>query len=80
MENKASFKNNDHVLQAKELQKFFNEIKGVMLMPKSKDLEFPMLGIVLNKENYLNFKDYGINKIITSLLDDKFPVLSIKIG
>ena len=79
MENKASSKNGDHLLQAKELQKFFNEIKGVILMPKSKDFEFPMLGVLLSKENYLNFKDYGINKIITNLLDDKFTVLSIKI-
>ena len=50
-----------------------------MLMPKSKDFEFPILGILLSKETYMNFKDYGINKVITDLLDDKYPILSMKV-
>jgi hypothetical protein len=73
--------NEQDSLQAKELQKFFNKVKGVMLIPKGSKLrllDYPVLCLVLSKETFINFKDYEINKIIVDLLDDKYPVLSIK--
>ena len=66
--------NEQDSLQAKELQKFFNKVKGVMLIPKGSKLrllDYPVLCLVLSKETFINFKDYEINKFIIDLLDDK---------
>jgi len=77
------FTNNEqNSLQAKELQKFFDKVKAVLLIPKesnAEEREFAMLALVLDSGTYFNFKDYGINKIIVDLLDNKYPILSIKV-
>ncbi|MEP6584718.1 MAG: hypothetical protein ABJA90_10645 [Ginsengibacter sp.] len=74
--------NQQNSLQGKELQKFFNKMKGVMLVPKDKKfqgLDYPVLSILFDEATYINFQDYGINKIIVDLLDDKYPVLFIRV-
>ena len=73
--------NEQDSLQAKELQKFFNKVKGVILIPKGSKLslmDYALLCLVLDEETYINFKHYGINNIIIGLLDNKYPLLSIK--
>lgn len=73
-------KNNDRdSFAAKELQKFLSRVEGVMMIPKEKILEYPLLCMLLSEEAYLSFKDYGINKHIVDLLDDKRPILSIRV-
>jgi len=54
----------------------------VLLIPKQGNIvmtDLPLLGLVLDEQTCINFKDYGISKIIVDLLDNKYPVLSIKI-
>ncbi len=69
-------------LAAKELQKFLNKVQGVMLIPKDKkfqDFEYAVLCLLLSPDTYRDFKDYDIKKIIVDLLDNKYPVLSIRV-
>jgi len=69
-------------IQAKELQKFLKKVKAVLFIPKENDgpdKEFALLSFVLDTETYVRFKDYGINKTIVNLLDNKFPILSINV-
>lgn len=69
-------------LEAKELQKFFDCIKGVMLIPKDISIEpadYPVLCLILPKTNYVNFLDYGMRDRIINLLDDMYQILSIKV-
>jgi hypothetical protein len=81
MKTGMSQNNEQDSLQAKELQKFFSKVKGVMLIPKGSKLQlmdYAVLCLLLDEETFINFKDYGINKIIVDLLDNKYPLLSIK--
>jgi len=80
MEVKIERSNNDqNSLPAKELQKFLNKVKGVMLIPKDKIVEYPILCLLMNEGTYVNFKDYNLHKTVLDLLDDKYPILSIRL-
>ena len=80
MEVKIERSNNDqNSLQAKELQKFLNKVKGVMLIPKDKILEYPILYLLMNEDTYVNFKDYNIHKTALDLLEDKYAILSVRL-
>ena len=75
--------NEQNSLQAKELQKFFNKVKGVLLIPKKgnvEDGESAILGLVLDSATYFKFKDHGIGKNIVDLLDNKYPLLVIRLN
>ena len=79
----GQMKNNPRgALQAKEIQKFFNKVTNIMLMPK--DLEGSLASIasiilILSAEDFQNAKDYAINENMEKLLNNKFPKLYINI-
>jgi hypothetical protein len=71
-------------LQIKELQRFFNKITNLILFPKDSPNALlpgrPALIMIMKEQDFINAKDYNINKTIADLLDDKYPVLQIKIN
>ncbi len=76
--------NSKNKVLVKELQKFFNKITALMLV--SKDTanapvpDMPVMFIVMKEQDFNDAKHYNINKTIETLLDDKYPVLHIKIN
>jgi len=81
MEQKKAKNREQDSFQAKELQKYLNRIKGVALIPKENNEEtkedFAIMILYFDEATYREFKDYNINKHIVSLLDNKFPILSM---
>lgn len=72
-----------HSLAAKELQKFLNEVQGVMLIPKDKKyegFEYAVLCLLLSPQTYRDFKDYDVKKTVVDLLDNKYPGLVFRIS
>jgi hypothetical protein len=72
----------DQALQSKELQKFFSKVMGVIMMPKDSKLAidgYPTILILLNENDFIDFKDYTVDKNIVKLLDDKYPILHIEL-
>ena len=71
-------------LLAKELQKFFNKISHLMLVTKNSQYapmpDKPALILVMSDKDFNDAKHYDINKTIIDLLDDKYPVLHLKIN
>ena len=68
-------------LQSKELQKFLSKITGVIMMPNGSDLAidgYPTILILLNGNDYNDFKDYSIERNVIALLDHKYPILHIE--
>ena len=79
IKNQNSKENDQNSLPRKEVQRFLNKVEGVMLIPKNKIMEHPILCLLLCESSFLNFRDYNIRQTVLNLLDEKYPILSIRL-
>lgn len=67
--------------EAKELQRFFNKTKQVLLLPRPGDGTIPTsgLGLLFDKATYDDWKRYGLSNTLRQLFAAAYPALIITV-